>query len=67
MVEVSDGRFFRVYAVYIVMQLILIFLGGVQILHISDAEVKETKMMGDSPIIIVMVGIFFSFFVLSFI
>ncbi|KAI5315775.1 hypothetical protein L3X38_044951 [Prunus dulcis] len=25
-----------------------------KILHISDAEVKETKMMGDSPIIIVM-------------
>lgn len=31
---------------------------GVQILHISEVDVRETKLMGDSPIIIVGVGIF---------
>lgn len=32
-----------------------------QILHISDVEVRETKMMGDSPIIILAVSIFPNF------
>lgn len=39
----------------------MVFLLEVQILHISDVEVRETKLMGDSPIIIVMVGIFYVF------
>jgi len=26
-----------------------------QILHVSDVDVRETKMMGSSPVIIVMV------------
>ena len=29
-----------------------------QILHISDVQVVETKLIGDSPVIIVRVGIF---------
>lgn len=33
-----------------------------QILHISDVEVRETKMMGTSPIIIVAVGISLAFY-----
>lgn len=32
-----------------------------QILHISDVEVRETKMMGETPIIIVVVGISLAF------
>lgn len=39
----------------------MVFLLEVQILHISDVEVRETKLIGDSPIIIVMVGIFYVF------
>lgn len=31
-------------------------LSVMQILHISEVEHRETKMMGDSPIIIVGVG-----------
>lgn len=31
------------------------FLSEKQILHISDVEVRETKMMGNTPIIIVAV------------
>ena len=37
----------------------LLFL--MQILHISDVEVRETKMMGNSPIIIFVVCISFFF------
>lgn len=59
----SEGSFFRLYAVFdmdilVIMLLINDRLLGVQILHISEVDVRETKLMGDSPIIIVGVGIF---------
>lgn len=31
----------------------------VQILHVSEVEVRETKLMGDTPIIIVAVRLLF--------
>jgi hypothetical protein len=36
-----------------------LFVLYLQILHISDVEVKETKLMGNVPIIIISVSIFF--------
>ena len=41
------------------MVLLLIYGFSLQILHISDVEVRETKMMGNSPIIILAVCILF--------
>jgi len=40
----------RLYSVFYVFKYLTL-----QILHVSDLEIRETKMMGSSPVIIVMV------------
>ncbi|RZB89950.1 Mitochondrial import inner membrane translocase subunit TIM44-2 [Glycine soja] len=46
--------------VYVPVALVLVFVPNIlapfmsQILHVSDVEIRETKMMGSSPVIIVM-------------
>ncbi|KAL4603781.1 hypothetical protein ACB092_10G148400 [Castanea dentata] len=47
----SNGIFFDNKEIYLVV-LLLIYGFSWRILHISDVEVRETKMMGNSPIII---------------